>query len=52
MASPIHTEPLVNRIADLIVLDGIDLRRAVHRWIIGVGLRGWHYGLDGRKTLR
>jgi len=45
---------LMERLGDLIVLDGIDLRRAGHRWIIVVSLRGWRWacGLSGRKTVR
>jgi hypothetical protein len=54
MKSAIHTEGMVERLGDLIVLDAIDLRRAGHRWIIVVSLRGWRWarGLHGRKTIR
>lgn len=54
MESAIHTESLVERLSDLIVLDGIDLRRAGHRWIIVVSLRGRHWarGLYNARPVR
>jgi hypothetical protein len=50
MGSAIHPQGLVKHFGDLMVLDGIDLRRAGHRWIIVVGLRWWRWarGLDDR----
>jgi len=54
MESAIPIEDLVKRFGDLIVLDGIDRRRAWHRWMIMIGLRRWDCGrgLHKRRTVR